>query len=142
MRQGEKRCIQKADGVPMGITITHKGNFEKTDRFFKKLLRFEINKILSKYGEKGVAALSAATPIDTGTTSQSWSYEIEKTGSGYSITWSNSNVNKGVNIALILQTGHGTGTGGYVRGIDYINPALAPIFDEMADEAWSEVTKV
>lgn len=125
----------------MGIVFKHKGDFKKTDRFFEKLSKFEISRILNKYGAAGVEALASATPVDSGKTAGSWSYEVEHTRSGYTIFWSNSNVNKGVNIALILQLGHGTGTGGYVQGIDYINPALKPVFDALADEAWQEVTK-
>lgn len=102
---------------------------------------WKIDKILQKYGQQGVAALSAATPVESGTTANSWSYEIKTSGQSATIYWSNSNVNKGVNIAVILQFGHGTGTGGYVQGRDYINPAMRPIFDKIAEEAWMEVVK-
>ena len=125
----------------MGIVIKHKGDFKKTDRFFERLSKFEISRILDKYGAAGVEALSSATPRDSGRTAGSWNYEVERNRGGYAIYWSNSNMNQGVNIALILQLGHGTGTGGYVQGIDYINPALKPVFDALADEAWQEVTK-
>lgn len=84
-------------------------------------------------------ALSKATPVDTGKTASSWSYEIVVTREGYTIYWDNSNVNRGISIALLLQYGHGTRNGGFVEGRDYINPALRPIFDQMADEAWREV---
>lgn len=124
------------------ITIKHHGNFKRTEGMFKRMTKFEIRSILNKYGDKGVAALAAATPKDTGLTASSWEYQVSKTGTGYSITWNNTNVNNGVNIALILQLGHGTGTGGYVQGVDYINPALASIFEQLADEAWQEVSKV
>lgn len=124
------------------ITIKHHGNFKRTEGMFKRMTKFEIRSILNKYGKKGVDALAAATPKDTGRTADSWEYEVTKTGTGYSISWNNRNVNNGVNIALILQLGHGTGTGGYVQGVDYINPALASIFEQMADEAWQEVSKV
>lgn len=124
------------------ITIKHHGNFKRTEGMFKRMSKFEIRSILNKYGDKGVAALAAATPKDTGLTASSWEYQVLKTGTGYSITWNNTNVNNGVNIALILQLGHGTGTGGYVQGVDYINPALASIFEQLADEAWQEVSKV
>ena len=126
----------------MAITFKHHGSFKNTERLFQKLNRFEISSVLSKYGALGVEALSTATPVDSGTTSGSWSYEVERSGGGYTIFWTNSNVNQGVNIALILQLGHGTGTGGYVAGRDYINPAIQPIFDAMAEEAWQEVTRV
>lgn len=89
-----------------------------------------------------MAALSAATPVDSGVTATSWSYEIIQNGSSISIVWNNSNVQEGINIAIILQYGHGTRNGGYVSGRDYINPALKPIFDKMADAAWKEVTRL
>ena len=125
----------------MPIVFKHKGDFKKTDRFFKRLSHLEINSVLNKYGVRGVDALQAATPVDSGKTAGSWKYEIDRDRNGYVISWSNTNVNQGVNIALILQLGHGTGTGGYVQGIDYINPALQPVFEALADEAWREVTK-
>lgn len=124
------------------ITISQKGDFSKTEKFLKKTLGRNYIKVLAKYGQQGVSALSAATPKKTGTTAGSWSYEIEQKGSSISVVWNNSNINKGVNIALILQYGHGTRNGGYVVGRDYINPALRPIFDQMADAAWKEVTSV
>ena len=96
--------------------------------------------ILATYGQKGVEALQSATPVDTGLTADSWQYEIEQKDGSTSITWTNSNIQNGVNIALILDLGHGTGTGGYVRGRKYISPAIQPIFDEMADKVWKEVT--
>lgn len=126
----------------MGIVITHRGSFKNTERMLQRMSKFEISRVLNKYGEMGVAALSGATPVSTGSTSSSWNYQVERTGSGYSLIWTNNNINQGVNIALILQLGHGTGTGGYVQGIDYINPALKPVFDALAEEAWQEVTKV
>lgn len=125
----------------MGIVIKHYGSFKNTERLFQNLSRFKIYNVLNKYGQMGVDALSSATPVDSGNTAGSWDYTIEKNGAGYTIVWTNNNTNDGVNIALILQTGHGTGTGGYVRGRDYINPALRPIFDGLANEAWQEVTK-
>lgn len=140
MRLEERRCIQGAE-IIMGIIIKHHGNFNNTERLFKRLSKFEISNVLDKYGQIGVTALAAATPSASGTTANSWDYTVEKTGGGYTIAWTNSNVNQGVSIALILQTGHGTGTGGYVQGVDYINPALKPVFEELANEAWQEVTK-
>ena len=122
------------------IKIKHVGNFEKTDRFFKNASKLDVQRYLEACGEKGVQMLSDATPVDTGKTADSWSYEISKKRDSYSITWSNSNVNEGVNIAIILQYGHGTRTGGYVKGTDYINPALKTVFDEFADSIWKEVT--
>ena len=125
------------------ITFSQKGDFKKTSNFFERLFRDtpSMSK-LNEYGKRGVFALSAYTPVDTGLTASSWYYTIEKSNKGVSIIWSNSNLNKGVNIALILQYGHGTGTGGYVVGVDYINPALRSVFEGMADEAWKEMTKV
>ena len=121
------------------ITFKHTGDFKKTDRFFKKIVKESPIEILKRYGEIGVNALASATPKRTGKTASSWRYEIEETGRGFSIFWINDNVVNGVNIALILQYGHGTGTGGYVAGRDYINPAIQPIFDEIASNAWKEV---
>lgn len=117
---------------------TSKG-FPKTDRFFKKILSVPDLSEFNKYGERGVEALAANTPEDTGTTANSWVYEVTKENGQVRVSFFNTNVNKGVNIAIILQYGHGTGTGGYVQGRDYINPAVRPIFDEMAESAWKEV---
>lgn len=122
------------------ISIRQKGDFAKTEQFLKKSLGRNYMAVLEKYAKQGVAALSAATPIRTGLTASSWTYNIIQNGSSISIVWENTNIQKGVNIALILQYGHGTRNGGYVRGRDYINPALKPIFDSMADAAWKEVT--
>ena len=128
------------------ITISHKGDFKKTVKFLNTVAEkvganSPIQRILERYGNLGVEALAAATPVDTGKTAASWTYEIEMTDESYTITWLNTNVNKHVNIALILQQGHGTRNGGYVAGRDYINPAIQPIFDQMANEAWREVTE-
>lgn len=117
------------------------GNFNNSKKFFDRMSNRTYLKVLDKYGQQGMQALSSATPLDTGRTASSWSYEIHQTGGGWEIIWTNSNVNQGVNIALILQLGHGTGTGGYVAGRDYINPAIRPIFDGMADAIWEEVTR-
>lgn len=122
------------------ITFTQRGGFYRIEKFFRKMKNRSYMDILNKYGKEGVAALSAATPVDSGKTAASWSYTIEMTDSIAGIYWSNSNVNKYVNIAVILQYGHGTGTGGYVQGRDYINPAMQPVFDRIAEEAWKEVT--
>lgn len=121
------------------ISFKHKGSFKNTETFFKKLLKRDFLSNLDKYGKMGVEALSAATPRDTGKTADSWEYEIEQSSSGVKIIWSNSNTNKGINIALILQYGHGTRNGGYVMGRDYINPAIQPIFDEILENVWGEV---
>lgn len=122
------------------IRFRHRGNFNNTERFFNRALKGDFFTSLDRFAREGVAALSAATPKDTGKTASSWDYEIVKSRGKVSIYWTNSNINKGVPIAVILQYGHGTNNGGYVEGIDYINPALKPIFDKIADQAWKEVT--
>lgn len=122
------------------IVFTQKGDFKKTEKFLNKASKEEYFRKLEKYAREGVKALSAATPVDTGKTAASWSYEIRQTKGSVSIYWTNSNVNKGVPIAIILQYGHGTNNGGYVQGIDYINPALRPVFERLAEETWKEVT--
>lgn len=124
----------------MSISFESRGDWAKTFRFLEKAKSSHVESILQKYADMGVNALRSATPVRTGLTASSWSSQIEKTGSGYEIHFLNSNTNRGVNIAFIIQTGHGTGTGGYVSGIDYINPALAPVFDGLAEEAFREVT--
>lgn len=121
------------------ITFRHKGSFSKTEKFLKKSFGKDYRLILEKYAQQGVAALSAATPVDTGETATSWDYEIIQNDSSLSVVWKNYHINKGVNIAIILQYGHATKNGGYVIGRDYINPALRPVFDSMADAAWKEV---
>lgn len=123
------------------IRIRQKGDFKKTEKFLKKSFGKNYLSVLEKYAIRGVENLSAYTPIDTGITATSWYYEIIQNKDSISVVWHNSNVQKNVNIALILQYGHGTKNGGYVEGIDYINPALKPIFDKMADAAWKEVIK-
>lgn len=122
------------------ITFEQKGNFHNTDRFLKKMARFDFASVLQNVAQKGVQALAQATPFDTGLTANSWGYEIKRTRNSFSITWINTNVNGGVAIAMILQYGHGTGTGGWVNGQDYINPAMQPIFDQIMNDLWREVT--
>ena len=125
----------------MKIVVEHKGSFNRTERFLKRASKIDYKAILEKYAQEGVAALAAATPVDSGVTANSWDYEIRVSRGRYSITWTNSNVVNGVQIAVILQYGHGTRNGGWVQGRDYINPALQPIFDKIANELWREVTK-
>lgn len=122
------------------ITFRSKGDFSKTTKFFERALEAIKLGELDKYGRKGVEALETATPKDSGETAKSWKYEIRRSGSSATIVWYNTHENRGVNIAIILQYGHGTRNGGFVKGRDYINPAIQPIFDEMADAAWKEVT--
>lgn len=124
------------------ITVRQKGDFSKTEQYLRKLKKPIRRSILDKYGQAGVAALASATPKDSGETANAWSYEIIQNKSNSKIEFKNSHVNKGVPIAIILQYGHGTGTGGWVEGRDYINPAIQPIFDAMAKEVWREVTRV
>lgn len=123
------------------ISFRNKGDFRKTFKFLKSAEKSEYTKVLDQCGEMGVNALASATPKRSGTTAASWNYEIHRSGKKCSIIWTNNNINKGVNIAIILQYGHGTGWGGYVRGRDYINPAIQPIFDRITDIVWREVTK-
>lgn len=123
------------------ISFRQKGDFSKLSKYFEKMKEAAKIGMLDKYGREGVAALSSATPVESGKTASSWSYEIERQNGAVSIVFKNSNVNKGVPIAIILQLGHGTGTGGWVEGRDYINPAIQPIFDKLANEAWEEVIK-
>lgn len=121
------------------ITLSSSGDFSRTFKFLNKVKNTNFQSILEKYAQQGVQALSAATPVDSGLTASSWSYTIEAGHESATIHWTNSNINKGVNIAVILQFGHGTGTGGYVQGRDYINPAMRPVFDKIAEEVWREV---
>ena len=124
------------------VKIVCKGDYKKAQRYFTKLREAAQIKVLEKYGQKGVDELRKATPKRSGKTADSWTYSVERKDGSATITWENTNVNKGVNIAVIIQYGHGTGTGGYVKGIDYINPAITPIFEQLADEAWREVTQL
>ena len=122
------------------ISIRTKGGFEKTTKYLNKLSKRDVTGILNKYGQRGVELLSSATPTNTGRTSQMWSYEINVKRGRYEINWINNNVVNGVNIAMIIQYGHGTRNGGYVRGIDYINPVIKQVFNDMADELRREVS--
>ena len=124
------------------ISFRQKGDFSKLNRFFERAKGAARLSTLDKYGREGVAALASATPIDSGKTADSWFYEISHDKESTTITFSNSNINKGVPIAIVLQYGHGAGTGGWVEGRDYINPAIQPVFDRIVNEAWEEVTKI
>lgn len=126
----------------MKISFRHKGDFSRTYRYLKNARKDIPLGILDKYGAEGVAALASATPVESGLTAQSWYYKIEHKNGCITIGFYNSNIQNGVPIAVILQYGHGTGTGGWVQGRDYINPAVQPVFDKIADEAWKEVTKL
>jgi hypothetical protein len=124
------------------VTFRQQGDFSKLTKFLERVKEVVHLGDLDKYGRAGVAALASATPVDSGLTSQSWSYEITQKDGSASITFKNSNIQNGVSIAIILQYGHGTGTGGWVEGRDYINPAIQPIFDQIANDAWKEVTQL
>lgn len=127
--------------MPKVVMLRQKGDFRRTSDFLKRANRLNLDVILNQYGQEGVEALRAATPKDTGTTANSWSYVVHKGTGSITITWSNSNIVDGVPIAVILQYGHGTRNGGYVQGTDYINPAMKPIFDKIAQRAWEEVKR-
>ena len=124
------------------IRFRHKGDFSKLTRYFERLKEAVKLSSLDKYGREGVAALASATPVDSGKTAGSWYYKVEHSKESASVSFYNSNINKGVPIAIILQFGHGTRTGGWVQGRDYINPAVQPLFDEIAESAWKEVTSL
>lgn len=124
------------------ISFRHKGNFSKTTRYMMSVKDAARLGDLDRYGRAGVSALASATPVDTGVTANSWYYEIIRTKESVTIAFNNSNIQNGVPIAIILQYGHGTRNGGWVQGRDYINPAIQPIFDNIAKEAWREVTKL
>lgn len=124
----------------MRVKFEVSGGFTKTERFLNRMKRREYLNVLDEFGRDGVQALRNATPVDSGVTAEAWDYEIKCTRNYTEIVWTNSNINDGVPIAVILQYGHGTGTGGYVQGRDYINPAIRPIFDKIAEKAWKVVT--
>ena len=124
------------------IEFKHKGNFSKTLKFLNAVLDRKYLNVLDKYGRRGVEALRQATPKDSGLTADSWDYEITQKGSDIRIHFVNSNIQNGVNVAILLQYGHATKSGGYVQGIDYVNPAIKPIMDKIADEAWKEVNDI
>lgn len=124
------------------ISFRQRGDFKKLSTYLERVKEAAKIGVLDKYGQAGVAALASATPTRTGKTASSWTYEIERQNGSVAIVFNNTNINKGVPIAIILQMGHGTGTGGWVQGRDYINPAIQPIFDKIAEDAWREVTKL
>lgn len=124
------------------ISFRHKGDFSKARKYLARAKKVPSPGLFDKYGREGVAALASATPVRTGQTANSWFYEIEHSAGSSVIRFNNSHINHGVPIAIILQYGHGTGTGGWVEGRDYINPAVQPVFDRLVSEAWKEVTKL
>lgn len=126
----------------MPIVFKHKGNYKRITRYLEKLQELFHSGLLDKYGKAGVQALSAATPVDTGKTAASWYYDIRHTGNSASIVFKNSNVNENVMIAILIQYDHATGWGGWVEGIDYINPAIKPVFKQIMEDVRKEVRKV
>ena len=123
------------------IRFESKGDFSRSIKWLTKLQRAEFYNRVNAIAAQGTSALASATPVDSSKTAQSWSHEVKITRTSCRIEWHNSNVNQGVSIPLILQYGHGTGTGGYVAGRDYINPAIRPIFEKIAEDVWKEVTR-
>lgn len=122
------------------ITISSKGDFNKTNRFLSRMGRLNLSSKVAKYGQEGVRALSSATPQSTGLAASSWGYSVKTNSNGFSLTWTNSDIENGFPVAVMIQYGHGTKNGGYVQGIDYINPAIRPIFERILNELWKEVT--
>ena len=125
----------------MGINVSSKGDFAKTDKLLKRVVGRNYLKMLDRYGQLGVQALATATPKDTGATAASWTYQIQEDAYGVSIVFDNTNIINNQKIAILIQYGHGNRNGGFVRGRDYINPSVRPVFDELAEAAWKEVTK-
>lgn len=125
----------------MKIKLSSHGNFDKTYKYLNNIENALINGKFDEYGKQGVQALKAATPKDTGKTADSWDYRVIKMKTRVKLEWYNTNENDGVNIAVLIQYGHTTRSGGYVRGIDYINPAMKPTFEKIADEMWKEISK-
>jgi hypothetical protein len=123
------------------ISFRQKGDFSKLSKYLERVKEAVNIGILDKYGREGVAALASATPVDTGLTASSWSYEIVRRNGSATIEFHNSNIQNGVPIAIIIQYGHGTRNGGWVQGLDYINPAIQPLFNKIANDAWREVTR-
>ena len=122
------------------ISVTSNGSWAKTSSFLQAMQNMNILSILERYGQEGVSALSAATPLDTGLAASSWNYEVGRSGAGYFINWMNTDVENGFPVVISLQFGYGTGTGGYVHGRDFINPAMRPIFDQISNDVWKVVT--
>jgi hypothetical protein len=125
----------------MSITVTTSGDWRTTEAYLKRLQHNEIFGVLEKYGAKGAAALAAATPSSSGLTASSWTYEVKRSSGYFSIVWRNTNIQDGFPVAVMIQYGHGTGTGGYVAGRDYINPVIRPMFDAMLNELIGEVNR-
>lgn len=138
MRREDKKCVPEGDYL---ITFKHKGDFRKLNRFLERAKEAIKLGDIDKYGREGVKALSAATPVESGTTASSWRYDIVREDGRIRLVFSNTNIQNGIPIAVILQYGHATKNGGWVEGYDYINPAIQPIFDRIVQDAWKEVSK-
>ena len=121
------------------ITVTSKGSFDKTEKFLKTMQRGDVFSLLEVFAQRGTDALASATPVDTGLTASSWSHRVIRRRGRFTIVWSNSNVIDGTPVAILIQYGHGTGTGGYVEGRDFINSTIQPLFDQIAEEVWKQV---
>jgi len=126
--------------MPYSLELTSHGDYSKTLKYLRRIEKLNIDSLLQSAGKRGVEELRKNTPKDTGTTANSWSYEITKTDKKIVLTWKNSNIHRGINIAVIIQTGHATRNGGYVKGVDYINPSLEPVFQDIADSIRKAVT--
>jgi hypothetical protein len=121
------------------ISFFSQGDFSRTEKFLKKVISGDLYRALDGFAKQGVAALAAATPVDSGETASSWGYSIDITQGGALIKWTNSHKAGKTPVVILLQYGHGTGTGGYVQGRDFINPAIKPVMDKLADAVWKEV---
>jgi len=126
----------------MGVVIKHYGDFSNLDKFLRNYDRQKLIGVLNSLGQEGVNALASATPIDSGVSASSWGYEVQARKNSFSIRWTNSNVNKGIPIVILIQYGHATGSGGYVQGRDFINPAIQPIFNRISNAIWEEVNRL
>lgn len=122
------------------VRFVQRGSFDKMERFLKAVQKLDVGKVAAAQAEVGVRALAAATPIDSQLASRSWNYEVRQNGGKISIVWTNSDIENGFPVVIMLQLGHGTGTGGYVQGRDFINPAIRPVFDKIAETVWKAVT--
>jgi hypothetical protein len=122
------------------IVFEHKGDFKNTDRFLRRMTKADFASILQRVGKRGVSALAAATPVDSSLAANSWGYETRRSRGSFEINWTNSDIENGFPVVIGIQYGHGTGTGGYVRGRDFINPAMRPIFEQILADLWTEVT--
>ena len=124
----------------MYLSFTHRGSFDKTEKFLKAMQKLDVQALVAREAQRGVQALIDSTPKDSGLAASSWGYEISQNGRQVTITWTNSDIENGFPVAIMLQHGYGTGTGGYVQGRDYINPAMQPVFDRISERVWKAVT--